>query len=108
LGRCFGFLDVIIIGMEPSVIDWSASLSEEVRKALPLMIRAAKAELYRPELGALVEPRTIEAFILAAADDLDAKIHQVRQALAEDDSDAEFTGYHVRLKRSFLKPARER
>jgi len=55
LGRCFGFLDVIIIGMEPSVIDWSASLSEEVRKALPLMIRAAKAELYRPELGALVE-----------------------------------------------------
>jgi 3'-5' exoribonuclease len=60
------------------------------------------------ELGALVEPRTIEAFILAAADDLDAKIHQVRQALAEDDSDAEFTGYHARLKRSFLKPARER
>lgn len=60
------------------------------------------------ELGALVEPRTIEAFILAAVDDLDAKIHQVRQAFAEDDTDAEFTGYHARLKRSFLKPSRSR
>jgi 3'-5' exoribonuclease len=60
------------------------------------------------ELGALVEPRTIEAFILAGIDDLDAKIHQVRQALAEDDTDGEFTGYHARLKRSFLKPSRAR
>jgi 3'-5' exoribonuclease len=60
------------------------------------------------ELGALVEPRTIEAFILAAVDDLDAKIHQVRQAFAEDDTDGEFTGYHLRLKRSFLKPTRTR
>ena len=34
------------------------------------------------ELGSPVEPMTIEAFILAAADDLDAKIHQVRQHLA--------------------------
>jgi len=60
------------------------------------------------ELGALVEPRTLEAFILAAVDDLDAKIHQVRQHLAEDDTDGEFTGYHTRLKRSFLKPSRPR
>jgi 3'-5' exoribonuclease len=60
------------------------------------------------ELGALVEPRTLEAFILAAVDDLDAKIHQVRQHLAEDDTDGEFTSYHTRLKRSFLKPSRPR
>jgi 3'-5' exoribonuclease len=56
------------------------------------------------ELGALVEPKTVEAFILAAADELDAKIHQVRRHLAEDEGDGEFTVYNARLKRSFLKP----
>lgn len=60
------------------------------------------------ELGALVEPRTVEAFVLAAVDDLDAKIHQVRQHLAEDDTEGEFTSYNTRLKRSFLKPTRAR
>lgn len=56
------------------------------------------------EQGALVEPKTVEAFILAAADDLDAKIHQVRRHVAEDEGDGEFTAYNPRLKRSFLKP----
>ena len=56
------------------------------------------------ELGALVEPKTIEALILAAADELDATIHQVRRHLAEDESEGEFTAYHSRLKRAFLKP----
>jgi 3'-5' exoribonuclease len=50
------------------------------------------------EFGAPVEPMTIEAFILSAADDLDAKINQVRQALAED-GEGEFTAYHSRLGR---------
>jgi hydrogenase maturation protease len=50
LGGCFGFLDVIVIGMEPSMIDLSASLSVEVRNALPLMIRAVIAELNRPAM----------------------------------------------------------
>jgi len=57
------------------------------------------------ELGSPVEPMTIEAFILSAADDLDAKIHQIRQHLAEDDSDGPFTSYHRRLERVFLKPS---
>ena len=52
----------------------------------------------RKEFGAPVEPMTIEAMILSAADDLDAKINQVRQALAED-SEGEFTAYHSRLGR---------
>jgi 3'-5' exoribonuclease len=56
------------------------------------------------DLGALVEPRSLEAMILAAADDLDAKIHQIRRHMDEDDSDGPFTSYHPRLKRSFLKP----
>ena len=54
LGGCFGFLDVIVIGMEPSVIDWSATLSTEVRNALPLMVQAVKAELNRPAMRSSV------------------------------------------------------
>ena len=50
------------------------------------------------EFGAPVEPMSIEAMILSAVDDLDAKINQVRQALAED-GDGEFTAYHPRLGR---------
>ena len=56
------------------------------------------------EFGSPVEPKTIEAFILAAADELDAKVHQVRRAIAEDAGDGEFTSYHRRLDRVFLKP----
>ena len=56
------------------------------------------------EFGSPVEPKTIEAFVLAAADDLDAKIHQVRRAIAEDGTEGEFTGYHRRMGRVFLKP----
>jgi 3'-5' exoribonuclease len=50
------------------------------------------------EFGAPVEPMTIEAMILSAVDDLDAKINQVRQAVAED-GEGEFTPYHPRLGR---------
>ena len=50
------------------------------------------------EFGAPVEPMTVEAMILSAADDLDAKINQVRQALAEE-GEGEFTAYHSRLGR---------
>lgn len=56
------------------------------------------------EFGSPVEPKTIEAMILSAADDLDAKINQLRQALREDtDPDAEFTAYHQRLGRVLWK-----
>src|SRR5262249_46901734 len=45
------------------------------------------------ELGSPVVPMTIEAFILAAVDDLDAKLHQVRRHIADDDSPGPFTTY---------------
>lgn len=54
-------------------------------------------------LGSPVEPMTVEAFILAAIDDLDAKIHQVRKHLDADDSDGPFTAYHRRLERVLYK-----
>lgn len=55
-------------------------------------------------LGSPVEPMTVEAFILAAVDDLDAKIHQVRKHLDADDTSGPFTVYHRRLERVFYKP----
>lgn len=55
------------------------------------------------EFGSPVEPMTLEAFILAACDDLDAKLHQVSRHIAEDDGGGPFTTYHPRLKRALFK-----
>ncbi len=55
------------------------------------------------ELGSPVEPMTVEAFILAMADDLDAKIHQVRRHLGETAGSGPFTPYHQRLRRSLYR-----
>ena len=55
------------------------------------------------EFGSPVEPMTVEALILSMADDLDAKINQVRQALHDADTDGEFTAYHARLGRVLWK-----
>jgi len=56
------------------------------------------------ELGSPVTPRTPEAFILAAADDLDAKMQQVLRHLATDTTPGRFTAYHRYLERALLKP----
>jgi 3'-5' exoribonuclease len=55
------------------------------------------------EYGSPVEPKTIEAFILAAVDELDAKLNQVRRAIADDPSDDEFTAWNKRLGRVLYK-----
>jgi 3'-5' exoribonuclease len=60
------------------------------------------------EYGSPVVPMTVEAFILSFADELDAKINMVRQALSDDPGEGEFTGYHKRLERVLWKgPAGE-
>jgi 3'-5' exoribonuclease len=56
------------------------------------------------EFGSPVKPMTLEALLLAAVDDLDAKLHQVKRHLDEDDSAGPFTSMHRRLDRSFFKP----
>jgi 3'-5' exoribonuclease len=55
--------------------------------------------------GSPAEPMTAEAFILAAVDDLDATLHQVRRHIAEGSGDERFTAYHQRLGRVLLKPS---
>jgi 3'-5' exoribonuclease len=55
------------------------------------------------EYGSPVEPKTIEAFIVASVDELDAKLNQVRKAIAEDPSDEEFTSWNKRLGRVLFK-----
>lgn len=55
------------------------------------------------EHGSPVEPKTVEAFILASVDDLDARINQVRRAVREDTGDGEFTAWHKRLGRVLYK-----
>jgi 3'-5' exoribonuclease len=56
------------------------------------------------EHGSPVVPMTPEAIILAAADDLDAKMHQVFRHLANDGAAGRFTSYHRYLERVLLKP----
>jgi 3'-5' exoribonuclease len=53
--------------------------------------------------GSPVEPRTIEAFIVAMVDELDTRIHQARRAIEEDSGGDEFTAWHKRLGRVFYK-----
>lgn len=56
------------------------------------------------ELGSPVEPMMPEAFILAAVDDLDARLNQVYRHIAVSTGDGPLTPYHPRLGRAFLKP----
>lgn len=57
----------------------------------------------RREHGSPVEPKTVEAFILAAVDELDSKLNQIRQAVKEDPGDEEFTAWNKRLGRVLFK-----
>jgi 3'-5' exoribonuclease len=55
------------------------------------------------ELGSPVVPMTVEAFILATTDELDARLHQVRRLIADDDTEGPFTAYSRRLERQLFK-----
>jgi 3'-5' exoribonuclease len=56
------------------------------------------------ERGSPVAPMTVEAFILAAADEIDARVHQVRRHVDVDNTEGRFTAYHRHLDRVLLKP----
>ncbi len=92
---------VIGVGMLQEAVREQPGLPDELVTELEHLILSHHGAL---ELGSPVVPKTLEAFLLAAVDDLDAKLHQVRAHLEEDDSPGRFTSMHRRLDRSLLKP----
>jgi 3'-5' exoribonuclease len=92
---------VIGVGMLQDAVREQPGVPEELVTELEHMILSHHGAL---ELGSPVLPKTLEAFLLAAVDDLDAKLHQIRQHLEDDDSPGRFTSMHRWLDRSLLKP----
>jgi len=76
-------------------------VAEETILEIEHLILSHHGEL---ELGSPVKPMTVEAFLLATVDNLDATLHQIRRAIAEDDSAGPFTTWNKRLERALLKP----
>lgn len=55
------------------------------------------------EFGSPEPPKTIEAVLLHFIDEIDSKINGIREFMASDDSDENWTGYHRLLERHFYK-----
>jgi 3'-5' exoribonuclease len=77
-----------------------ASLSEQRRTEIEHLVASHHGTR---EHGSPVEPMSVEAFILSAADQLDATLFQVRRHVADDMTDGDFTGYLPRMGRVLLK-----
>jgi 3'-5' exoribonuclease len=92
---------VIGVGMVRDLIRELPAVSRELAVELEHMILSHHGS---KELGSPVKPMTAEAMVLAAADDLDAKLQQARQHVADDGSPGRFTTYHRYLERVLLKP----
>ena len=93
---------VIGVGMLRDAAKDFPEIPEETLIEVEHLILSHHGEL---ELGSPVKPMTIEAFLLAAVDDLDSKVHQIRRHLDEDDSPGRFTTMNRRLDRALLKPS---
>jgi 3'-5' exoribonuclease len=98
-GNLVGHIGIGLI-MVREAINGIAGFPEDLRAQVEHLVASHHGVR---EHGSPVEPKTVEAFILAAIDDLDAKLNQVRKAIAEDSSDDEFTGWHKRLGRVLYK-----
>ena len=98
-GNLIGHI-VIGVGMLRDALRDMSGFPEELALELEHMILSHHGS---KELGSPVKPMTAEALVLAAADDLDAKLHQVRRHLADDGSTGRFTTYHRYLERVLFK-----
>lgn len=101
-GNLIGHI-VIGAGMTRDVIKELPDFPEELAWEIEHMILSHHGE---KELGSPVVPVTVEALILSAADEFDAKMHQVRRHIADDDTEGPFTSYNRLLERVLLKPTR--
>jgi len=99
-GNLIGHI-VIGVGMLRDAVRESPGFPRDVEIELEHMILSHHGA---KDLGSPVLPMTVEALILAAADDLDATLHQARRHVADDDTDGPFTSYHRYLERVLYKP----
>ena len=93
---------VLGVGMLRDAVREQPGVPEELVTELEHLILSHHGAL---ELGSPVQPMTLEAYLLAAVDDLDAKVHQIRRHLAEDGSPGRFTSLNKRLDRALFKPS---
>lgn len=100
-GNLVGHIVMGVGMLRDAVRESAADIPAELVTELEHLILSHHGAL---ELGSPVKPMTIEAILLAAVDDLDAKLHQVLRHLEEDDSPGRFTSMNRRLERSLLKP----
>jgi len=61
----------------------------------------------RHEWGAVVEPRTIECILVHYADDVDAKVNMMAEALRRDRGKGRFTSRDNPLRRQIYRPSRQ-
>ena len=92
---------VIGIGMFREAAENFPEVSKDTLVEIEHLILSHHGEL---DLGSPVRPMTVEAFILATVDGLDATLNQFRRLIAEDDTDGPFTAWSKRLERVLLKP----
>jgi 3'-5' exoribonuclease len=88
------------VGMVRDVIREIPDFPQDLQNEVEHLVLSHHGSL---ELGSPVKPMTVEAFILASADELDARLHQVRRLIADDDSEGPFTSYSRRLERQLYK-----
>jgi len=88
-------------GMLRDAIRQDPSFPDDLRLALEHIVLSHHGAR---ENGSPVLPLTLEAFIFASVDDLDAKMFQFHKLIAEDDGEGPFTQYSKRLDRMLFKP----
>ncbi len=102
-GRLLGHIQLGLEALEP-FLQKTKDLPEELTLHLKHLIIAHHGEL---EFGSPRRPKTVEAFILHYADNLDAKINTVDAALAgDDDEPGQWSEYHRTLGRYLYRPMR--
>jgi 3'-5' exoribonuclease len=101
-GNLIGHI-AIGIGMVRDVVREIPDFPQDLAHEIEHLILSHHGSL---DLGSPVKPMTVEAFILAAADELDARLHQVRRLIDDDDTDGRFTAYNRRLERQLYKGPR--
>lgn len=99
-GNLIGHI-AIGLGMLRDAIRQDPDFPDDVRLALEHIVLSHHGAR---ENGSPVLPMTLEAFIFATVDDLDAKMWQLRKHIADDSTEGSFTQYSKRLERVLFKP----